>query len=140
MRREFARYLAVISAAGLLAGLAVASAPGARAADCFDPDPANLCAYPGWFAVQGTDGTLAVQSTDAVDHVIGWLNEGASVKVLCQQTDGSTDPYDGLSSRTWDRVYAYFNGRWDYGWVYDSFVSTPVQDNYGRSVNQLCYS
>src|ERR1700730_2776796 len=51
--------------------------------------------------VQGSNGSLAVQSQPAVNHVVGWLANGAAVQVVCQINNGGTDPYDGLTSRTW---------------------------------------
>ncbi|WP_198167657.1 GDSL-type esterase/lipase family protein [Microbispora sp. ATCC PTA-5024] len=80
----------------------------------------------GGYHVQGTDGTLTVQGRPAVDHVVGSLREGDPVQVVCQVNDGGADPYDGLTSRTWDRIG-------DNRWVYDWFVSTPPQGADGYS-------
>ncbi|MBV9383874.1 MAG: CHAP domain-containing protein [Streptosporangiaceae bacterium] len=78
------------------------------------------------YHVQGTTGSLAVQSQPAVDHVTGWLANGAAVQVVCQINNGGTDPYDGLTSRTWDELTSG-------NWVYDWYVSTPRQGSDGFS-------
>lgn len=81
-----------------------------------------------------TDGSLAVQSTDAVNHVIGTLTPAVNtVAVICQVNNGSTDPYDNLSSRTWDAIW--WGNR--VAWVYDWFIETPPQgsDGFSHGVN-----
>jgi hypothetical protein len=78
------------------------------------------------YYVQGTNGTLAIQSQPAVNHVVGWLNNGAAVQVVCQINNGGTDPYDGLTSRTWDKLTSG-------NWVYDWYISTPPQGSDGYS-------
>lgn len=78
------------------------------------------------YKVQGTDGTLAVQAQPHVDNIIRWLNEGDSVQVICQINNGGTDPYDNLTSHTWDSIVGG-------GWVYDHFITTPAQDANGWS-------
>jgi hypothetical protein len=78
-----------------------------------------------WYNVTGTDGSLAVQSAPYVNHVIRWLPNGAAIPVICQ-LQGGTDPYDGLSSQTWDMIAP---GQY----VYDWYVSTPVQGAGGWS-------
>jgi surface antigen len=78
------------------------------------------------YKVQGTDGTLAVQAEPKVDNIIRWLHEGDQVQVICQINNGGTDPYDGLTSHTWDSIVGG-------GWVYDHFITTPAQDANGWS-------
>jgi len=78
------------------------------------------------YHVQGTSGTLAIQSQPAVNHVVGWLSNGAAVQVACQINNGGTDPYDGLTSRTWDKLTSG-------NWVYDWYISTPPQGSDGYS-------
>jgi surface antigen len=102
----------------------VAAAP-AHAACVADPYN-GVCVTPVNYKVSGTDGTLAVQQTPKVDNVSRWLNEGATVGVVCQTNNGGTDPYDGLGSHTWD----YIAGG---GWVYDHYITTPPQDANGWS-------
>jgi hypothetical protein len=126
----------LLAALALAASAIVSSAGDAFAATC--PDNQSGCAYAGWFAVKGTDGTLSVQSVDAVNHVIGSISEGDNIYVFCQNNSGSTDPYDGLSSHTWDEIQYFSGGAWHWGWVYDWFVSTPVQDSGGWSLTEQC--
>jgi surface antigen len=78
------------------------------------------------YHVQGTNGSLAIQSQPAVNHVVGWLANGAAVQVVCQINNGGTDPYDGLASRTWDELTSG-------NWVYDWYISTPPQGSDGYS-------
>jgi surface antigen len=78
------------------------------------------------YHVQGTNGSLAIQSQPAVGHVVGWLANGAAVQVACQVNNGGTDPYDGLTSRTWDQLTSG-------NWVYDWYISTPPQGSDGYS-------
>jgi CHAP domain len=78
------------------------------------------------YHVQGTNGTLAIQSQPAVNHVVGWLANGAAVQVACQINNGGADPYDGLTSRTWDELTSG-------NWVYDWYISTPPQGSDGFS-------
>src|ERR1700680_4155896 len=93
-------------AQGVLAASAVLAASPADAATTYH--------------VQGTNGTLAIQSQPAVNHVVGWLANSAAVQVVCQINNGGTDPYDGLTSRTWDKLTSG-------NWVYDWYISTPPQ-------------
>src|ERR1700680_3063563 len=99
-------------AQGVLAAAAVLAASPADAATTY--------------YVQGTSGTLAIQSQPAVNHVVGWLNTGAAVKAPCQINNGDTAPYDGLTSRTWDKLTSG-------NWVYDWYISTPPQGSDGYS-------
>jgi hypothetical protein len=83
------------------------------------------------YKVSGTDGTLAEQRIPYTGNVVGWLNEGASVQVVCQINNGGQDIGDGGNfswqlSRTWDQLT---NG----AWVYDHFITTPVQGSDGYS-------
>jgi CHAP domain-containing protein len=77
------------------------------------------------YQVTGTNGGLAVQSLPFVNHVTASLPDGASVHVLCQ-LQGGADPYDGLSSHTWDKI-----GPGQF--VYDWYVTTPPQSSSGWS-------
>jgi hypothetical protein len=86
------------------------------------PPPAAQPATPppptqsGPYTVTGTD-QLAIQSEPAVNHVVGWIPVGTTLQVICQVTNGSTDPYDGLQSTVWDKI--------PQGWVYDYYVKGP---------------
>jgi hypothetical protein len=102
----------IATASAVLGGVVVIAANPAQAATTY--------------YVQGTDGSLAVQSWPYVNHVVGWLGEGAAVHVVCQINTGGTDPYDNLNSRTWDLLTSG-------NWVYDWYVSTPVQGSDGYS-------
>jgi hypothetical protein len=113
-----------LAAIALMAGSFLAI--GGVAAEAAPLCPSNPSCAGSIYYVQGTDGTLAIQSQPAVDHVVGWLREGDPIRVFCQVNNGGTDPYDGLSSRTWDEISG---GRW----VYDTFVSTPPQGPDGFS-------
>ncbi|MBO3744442.1 CHAP domain-containing protein [Streptosporangiaceae bacterium NEAU-GS5] len=98
-----------------------APAHAACVADPYD----GACVTPVNYKVKGTDGTLVVQKSPKVDNVIRSLPEGATLGVVCQINNGGADPYDGLTSKTWD-----FIGD---GWVYDWYVNTPPQGADGYS-------
>lgn len=119
------RHLAAIglTASCLSIGLGVAAASPAMACVA---GPNGGCYTPHTYFVSGTDGTLAVQVQPHVDNVARWLSEGSAVQVVCQLNWGGTDPYDGLSSHTWDLIAGG-------GWVYDWYITTPVQDSHGFS-------
>lgn len=135
LMRRITSIVVTLAAASVL-GTVTAGAASASISSCLDGQ--TTCGGQGWYSVSGSVGDLAVQNTDGIDHVIGWIPNGASVYVWCQRNDGSTDPYDGLYSRTWDYVKAYFNGGWNWGWVYDHYITTPAQDSNGWSVNAGC--
>ncbi|HEY4854578.1 MAG TPA: hypothetical protein VII22_27640, partial [Streptosporangiaceae bacterium] len=78
--RKATLFTRIAVAQGVLAASAVLAASPADAATTY--------------YVQGTNGTLAIQSQPAVNHVVGWLNNGAAVQVACQINNGGTDPYD----------------------------------------------
>lgn len=105
----------------------IAATTSAHAGTCPARDPrSGACTSPVSYRVQGTDGTLAVQTVPEVGHVKTHVKEGAAIGVVCQINDGGTDPYDHLYSRTWDFTTAG-------GWVYDHYVTTPAQDANGWS-------
>lgn len=121
-----ARKLLVPVAAVLLA-LPLLGVLGVTSASACTADPySGVCVTAANYHVILTDGTLAVQSTPNVDNVKSSVKQGATIRVICQINYGGTDPYDGLTSRTWDYITAG-------GWVYDHYVSTPAQDSNGRS-------
>lgn len=134
------RFAALGLAAAAVYGSALVFASTASAASLSCPDHVyKTCGPVGWYTVKGTDGTLAIQAVPYVDNVSGYVAEGAPVEVLCQVNDAGTDPYDHLYSRTWDKVYTTdTNGDTVVGWVYDHYVTTPLQDPDGWSVNQVC--
>lgn len=107
----------------LTIGIGVAAASPALACVA---GPNGGCYNPQTYFVSGTDGTLAVQIQPHVNNVARWLSEGSAVQVICQINWGGTDPYDGLSSHTWDLLAGG-------GWVYDWYITTPVQDSHGFS-------
>jgi surface antigen len=107
----------------LTIGFEVAAASPALA--CV-PGPNGGCYYPHTYYVSGTDGTLAVQVQPHVNNVARWLHEGNAVQVICQLNWGGTDPYDNLSSHTWDLIGGG-------GWVYDWYITTPAEDSHGWS-------
>jgi lysophospholipase L1-like esterase len=107
--------------------IAVAATP---AYACIVDDTGQCVPPPTTYRVQGTDGTLAVQSMPAVNHLIGQLTEGEAVLVACQINNGGTDPYDGLASHTWDQIAWSGGGT---AWVYDHYISTPPQGADGYS-------
>ncbi|HEV2373042.1 MAG TPA: CHAP domain-containing protein [Streptosporangiaceae bacterium] len=124
MKHALRRLAAVgLAASCLTIGLGVATAGPALA--CVG-GPNGGCYNPHTYYVSGTDGTLAVQVRPHVNNVTRWLGEGAAVQLICQINWGGTDPYDGLSSHTWD----FIEGS---GWVYDWYINTPVQDSHGWS-------
>ncbi|MBR7834182.1 hypothetical protein KDL01_12980 [Actinospica durhamensis] len=133
--RRITAVAVTLAAAGAIATFSTGAASAATG-NC--PDGHGGCSEPGWYTVSGSTGNLAVQNTDGVNNVIGGIPNGAPVGVLCQRNNGSTDPYDGLYSKTWDYVEAYFNGGWNYGWVYDHYVTTAAQDSNGWSVTVVC--
>jgi hypothetical protein len=105
----------------VMAVLVAARPPAARASCVLDVT--GSCAKT--YKVTDTDGTLSVQTQPYVNHVTRSVANGASITVICQ-LQGGTDPYDGLSSHTWDMIAP---GQY----VYDWYVSTPVQDSSGWS-------
>jgi surface antigen len=110
-----------VAAAITLTGLGTGGLPAAQGS-CVQ-DVTGACAR--IYNVTGTNGSLAIQSEPYVNHVIGWLANGAAIPVMCQ-LQGGTDPYDNLTSHTWDMI-----GPGKY--VYDWYVSTPPQDSSGWS-------
>ncbi len=116
------RKIAGFAAAIALAIVSVPLVPAVAGASCV-LDVTGGCAKT--YQVAWTDGSLAVQSVPYVDHVVGSLANGASVPLICQ-LKGGTDPYDGLTSHTWDMIGS---GRF----VYDHFITTPAQDSNGWS-------
>jgi hypothetical protein len=112
-----------LTASCLTGGFAVAAASPALACVA---GPNGGCYTPHTYFVSGTSGTLAVQIQPHVNNVARWLSEGGAVQVICQINWGGTDPYDGLSSHTWDLIAGG-------GWVYDWYITTPVQNGYGFS-------
>lgn len=130
------RPLAVaLSAITIALGIAAASAGAASAAAIHPNGSTSGTGSPGWYQVFGTDGTLAVQSQPSVGHVIGSVPEGTFVYVVCQVNNGGTDWPDGLYSHTWDKL-ATSNG--SVAWVYDHYISTPLQNSAGWSLNTSC--
>ena len=124
MKHKLRRLAALgVTASLLTIGAAIATASPALA--CV-PDPNGGCYIPHTYHVSGTSGTLAVQVQPHVNNVTRWLNEGSAVQVICQLNWGGTDPYDNLSSHTWDLIVGG-------GWVYDWYITTPVQNGYGWS-------
>jgi CHAP domain-containing protein len=117
-----------LAAAGL-AAVCLSAGSGAIAASpamaCV-AGPDGGCYTPHTYSVTGTDGSLAVQARPHVGNVASWLGQGSAVQVICQANWGGTDPYDGLSSHTWDFIVGG-------GWVYDWYLTTPVQDGHGWS-------
>jgi hypothetical protein len=97
---------------------------------CILGDNDQCVPSPTVYHVQGTDGTLSVQSLPQVNHVIGSLHEGDAVLVGCQVNNGGTDPYDGLGSHTWDEISWGSGGT---AWVYDHYITTPPQGADGFS-------
>jgi len=112
----------VLAVAALGVGGAVVGS-AAPALACV-PDPSGGCYTPKTYYVSGTDGTLAAQSQPNVNHVVGWLTEGAAVQVICQINYGGET--DGVPSHTWD----FISGN---RWVYDHYITTPAQNSYGWS-------
>jgi len=124
MKNRLRRLAAIgLTASCLTIGFGVATASPALA--CI-AGPNGGCYNPHTYYVSGTDGTLAVQVQPHVNNVARWLYEGNAVQVICQINWGGTDPYDLLSSHTWDVIVGG-------GWVYDWYITTPVQDGYGWS-------
>lgn len=119
IRNRFA--FPIVTALGLTLGTLTVTASTAHAS-CVQ-DVTGACAKT--YQVAWTNGSLAVQSLPFVNHVTGWLPNGTSVHVLCQ-LQGGTDPYDNLSSHTWDKI-----GPGQF--VYDWYVTTPPQDSSGWS-------
>jgi surface antigen len=117
------RLLGMISLAAVAAVVSIGPAPLPEAQAACVLDVTGNCAK--IYNVAWTDGSLAVQSAPYVNHVVGWLPNGATVAVICQ-LKGGTDPYDGLTSHTWDMIG---NGRY----VYDHYITTPAQDSGGWS-------
>jgi hypothetical protein len=118
--RACAAALGLTSAALVVAGTGTAAQAGTV--------PPPTISYGILWNIAG--GTLSVQSTDAVNHVIGTLTPAVnSVAVICQTNSGGTDPYDGLSSHTWDEIW--WGGRVAY--VYDWYINTPPQGSNGYS-------
>jgi hypothetical protein len=112
-----------LAASAVSAGVVAGAASPAFACT---PEPTGGCYTPHTYYVSGTSGSLAVQTQPHVNNVTSSIAEGSAIQVVCQINWGGTDPYDGLSSHTWD----YVAGR---GWVYDWYVTTPVQNGYGWS-------
>ncbi|MBO3744439.1 hypothetical protein J5X84_00065 [Streptosporangiaceae bacterium NEAU-GS5] len=112
-------------AASVAAGFVVVGAGSALACTA-DPTTGQCAPNPKTYKVSGTDGTLAVQQTPKVDNITRWLHEGDSIQVICQINNGGPDPYDGLTSRTWDAIVGG-------GWVYDWYVNTSPQGADGFS-------
>ena len=122
------RIITGLVASGLPLGLLAGAAGVAQAS----PVPPPTISYEVMWEL--TDGSLAVQSTDAVNHVIGTLTPAVNtVAVICQVNNGGTDPYDRLYSRTWDEIW--WGNR--IAWVYDSFIETPLQgsDGFSHGIN-----
>jgi hypothetical protein len=113
--------VALVAALALTAGGLVVTAAPALA--CV-PDTNGRCYNPTTYYVSGTDGSLAVQAQPHADNVTKWLGEGAAVQVICQINWGGTT--DGVPSHTWDFIVGN-------GWVYDHYITTPVQDSHGWS-------
>ncbi|MBV9383873.1 MAG: CHAP domain-containing protein [Streptosporangiaceae bacterium] len=124
MKHGLRRLAAIgLTACCLAIGLEIVAAGPALA--CV-PGPNGGCYTPHTYYVSGTDGTLAVQVQPHVSNVTRLLHEGNAVQVICQINWGGTDPYDGLSSHTWDLIAGG-------GWVYDWYISTPAQNADGWS-------
>lgn len=126
---------AALSAIAIALGIAVTTAGAASAATIHPSGSTSGTGSPGWYQVFGTDGTLAVQSQPSVGHVIGSVPESSLVYVVCQVNNGGTDWPDGLYSHTWDKLLTS-NG--SAAWVYDHFISTPLQNSAGWSLNTSC--
>jgi len=122
MKRKFARFVLAVSLSVPLLGVVGVGPASACSADPYS----GACVTPVSYKVHETDGTLSVQSSPNTGNVKGTLKENDTVGVVCQINDGGTDPYDGLTSRTWDYITAG-------GWVYDHFITTPAQDANGWS-------
>lgn len=126
-RRTALRRLIPLFATALFSPPVLAVVGAATPADACTADPySGACTTSVPYNVRWTDGTLAVQTVPQVGHVTARVREGAVIGVICQINDGGTDPYDHLSSRTWDLTTAG-------GWVYDHYVTTPAQDASGWS-------
>jgi surface antigen len=124
MKHTVRRLAAIgLTASCLSIGLSAVAASPAMACVA---GPNGGCYTPHTYYVSGTDGTLAVQVQPHVNNVARWLSEGNAVQVICQINWGGTDPYDGLSSHTWDLITGG-------GWVYDWYITTPVEDGHGFS-------
>ncbi|WP_204058150.1 CHAP domain-containing protein [Microbispora corallina] len=127
-RTRWTRLLAT-TAGVLTAAIVPVLAPHAASAACVTDPYSGVCVSPVTYKVFSTDGTLAVQKTPKVDNVVRWLKEGDSVGVVCQINNGGTDPYDNMTSHTWD----YISTAAGTGWVYDHFITTPAQGTDGWS-------
>jgi surface antigen len=110
----------VVAVAGLAAPML--GAGSAQAATC-EPDPYNgVCVTPVSYAVSGAKVT--VQKTPKTGNTLRSIANGTKIGVICQVTNGGT--VVGQTSTTWTAISGG-------GWIYDSYLTTPVQGSDGYS-------
>ena len=103
-------------AAGAVSAAAacVALLAGAGSALACVQAPDGSCFRPNYH-VQRTDGSLAAWSAPGTGRIVGWLDEGTGVDVVCETT-GPTE--DGLPYIVWDKLD-------DGTYVYGYYLDTP---------------